>query len=191
VNDLPILFSALMVQAIRADRKLQTRRLAERWVENAYGCRWEPSLWQRVKPGDRLWVRETWKPHSTYAGMKPRDIPKTNVFFRADDAYAPSNTPWVPPIHMPRWASRLTLTVTDVRVQKLREITEEDAEAEGVGASGWDPGLPEDQRWRHPVCGAAENFAALWNSIHGPGAWDANPAVVALTFTVAKRNIDA
>lgn len=98
-----------------------------------------------------------------------------------------------PSIHMPRWASRLTLTVTDVRVERLQDISEADAIAEGCPVSTM-PGTIG-----HPLCPVGFNemgtpiywFRELWNSINGPDAWDANPWVVALTFDVARRNIDA
>ncbi len=72
---------------------------------------WKSKHCPRFRPGDRLWVRETWKPFSIYAERAPRDIPPSKVFYRADDSYAQSNTRWFPSIHMPRWASRLTLIV--------------------------------------------------------------------------------
>ena len=133
-------------------------------------------------PGDRLWVREAvcW-----VSGWGWR--------YRADnDDLAEKRetgevSRWRPSIHMPRWASRLTLTVTDVRVQRLQDISEADAVAEGCDAvlaltikrpNGAHPGNPR------------ECYCDLWNSLHGPGAWDANPWVVALTFTVQRGNID-
>ena len=82
---------------------------------------------------------------------------------------------------MPRWASRLTLTVTATKIERLQEISEDDARAEGVEAT---------QFWReeHPpsIC-----FSVLWNSLHGAGAWDTNPSLVCLSFDVAKANIGA
>jgi uncharacterized protein YhfF len=91
-----------------------------------------------------------------------------------------------PSIHMPRWASRLTLTVTEVRVQRLQEISEEDARDEGAGLL-----LHEHEYWDgDPDC-YRKLFRVLWTAIHGPAAWDANPEVVALSFTVERRNIDA
>ncbi|MCH2238771.1 MULTISPECIES: hypothetical protein [Sphingomonadales] len=98
-------------------------------------------------------------------------------------------------IHMPRWASRLTLTVTDVRVERLQDISRDDAIAEGLThkAGVIEPDwwmLPEplhQGRWLSPV--AAYRF--LWNEINGPGAWDANPWVVAVSFEVRKGKIDA
>jgi hypothetical protein len=92
---------------------------------------------------------------------------------------------------MPRWASRLTLTVTDVRVQRVQEISEADAVAEGVesDSDGWrDYQMPNTQ-----CCGTAlESFRTLWDSLNAPRGygWDANPFVAAYTFTVARQNID-
>ena len=111
------------------------------------------------------------------------------VRYRAtDELDVPSGTRWRPSIHMPRWASRLTLTVTDVRVQRLQEISEEDARAEGA--------YPCEGGWSYggsPLAGTTARgaFYCLWNSLHGPDAWSANPWVCALTFTVDRRNIDA
>ena len=85
---------------------------------------------------------------------------------------------WKSPIHMPRWASRLTLVVTDVRVQRLHSINEADAIREGVTLIEESLENPRDA------------FVLLWNSIHGPEAWALNPWVAALTFTVHRCNID-
>ena len=94
-----------------------------------------------------------------------------------------------PSIHMPRWASRLTLTVTEVGVQRLQDISEADAVAEGCecDVDGWrDYLFPSTQ-----CCGTArESYRTLWNSLHGPDAWDLNPWVAAYTFTVHRCNID-
>lgn len=85
-------------------------------------------------------------------------------------------------MHMPRWASRITLLVTEVRVQRLQEISEADAVAEG--------GDPVQARM-YPELGTCRHwFSDLWNSINGPDAWDANPWVAAYTFTVQRGNID-
>jgi len=95
-----------------------------------------------------------------------------------------------PSIHMPRWASRITLTVTDVRVQRLQDCSEADAKAEGIIGAGliWGLGVepPDPARAASPV----EAYARLWDIINGPEAWDANPWVVALTFAVHLCNID-
>ena len=221
--DRPILFSAPMILALLAGRKTQTRRLAERWVERGE-CRWVPSPWQRVQPGDRLWVREAVRAEelslppfkrratrtererlarTTILEFDPRDG-TDGVRYVADDVWLPiENTPeagdrWddlfhynhdrtgkkggaVPAIHMPRWASRITLTITDVRVQRLQEISETDAIAEGA-----EPVLVPPDGGSNPH---REGFRDLWERLHGRDAWDANPEVVALSFAVALHNI--
>lgn len=145
-------------------------------------------------PGDRLWVRETfWH----WMGSESR---KTAVY-KADGVWIDHGSGWTgkpkgeflnppkPAIHMPRWASRLTLTVTDVRVQRLQEISEEDAIAEGVTFERHHGG-PD----LHACDGirAVEAYWSLWNSLNAERGfgWDTNPWVVAVTFTVEHRNID-
>lgn len=138
---------------------------------------WRPLKGLPWRPGDRAWVRETWKTHSTFRNVPPRAMPRSIIFYAADERYAPSGAPWRPSIHMPRWASRITLEITDVRVQRLQDISEADAVAEGCpGEYGAVEGMVVIVR--SPI----EAFRDLWTSIHGPGAWDANPWVVALTF---------
>ena len=209
--DRGILFSAPMVLALLAGRKTQTRRLATvRWVDGASptftGWRAEhvgARSWQIVSTdvganvttahavGDRLWVREAWSGDHGVRNIRPSERPEFlqgPIWYWADGS--PAAGDWEKPrpsLHMPRWASRLTLTVTDVRVQRLQEITHEDAAAEGC------PGFYSPA---HPDQGVtdgqtpAEEFEALWNSLHGADAWAANHWVVAYTFTVEKRNID-
>jgi hypothetical protein len=177
--DRPIIFSAPMIRALLDGRKTQTRRLA--WRDPLAGgpgdgLEQRPSPWQRVQPGDRLWVREAWSPH-------PDGVMAHGAVYRLgheEEAKAgPGIERWRSPIHMPRWASRLTLTVTDVRVQRVHDMLLNDYEAEGVV----DRPMSTDEGIRA--------FSTLWDGLHGPGAWDANPHVVALTFTVEQRNIDA
>ncbi|MBX5154598.1 hypothetical protein HJB78_27175 [Rhizobium lentis] len=205
--DRPILFSGPMVRALLAGTKTQTRRtlkfqpapgisIIRKTIRpldgspyhsferrSVYG-NYAGELDIRIKRGDRLWVRESWKPHSTFDHLPPREMPESNVFYLADEKYSPSGSRGRPGIHMPRWASRLTLTVTDVRVERLQDITEEDARAEGCSVT-WSGDMSEGpSKW------ANENYADLWDDINGPGAWEANPWVVAYTFTVDKRNID-
>ena len=211
----PILFSAPMVRALLAGTKTQTRRAInpQPFIDELRNFHWngwnygqsvygEPhvqaiasplpqSRTNRVlcpfgKPGDRLWVRETWKPHSTFADRKPSGIPPSHVFYAADERYAPSNTPWVPSIHMPRWASRITLEITDVRVQRLQDISEEDAIAEGCTEKAAET-HQDDDRLREecgyfPPSSHEHAFRLLWESINGAASWDANPFVWALTF---------
>lgn len=149
----------------------------------------------RIKVGDRLWVRESGQLLREAYDHDPvarEDLWRDAGFCHAANgeiiaarAYDPPLREWIddcsrinrPSIHMPRWASRLTLTVTDVRVQRLTDISEEDARAEGV-----EPGFGGG-----PII---EDFFCLWNSIHGAFATDASPWVAAYTFTVERRNID-
>jgi hypothetical protein len=145
-------------------------------------------------PGDRLYVREAFS-------YETLDVDRNGFmppWYWADGNPTDGDfTRPKPSIHMPRWASRLTLTVTEVRVQRLQEISEEDAVAEGIEPfSGIDPdcnGYRDYYKfaapgyWLHPRA----SFGSLWNSLHGPDAWDQNPWVVAVSFTVERRNIDA
>jgi len=166
--------------------------------------------------GTRLWVREKFSglhrlesyPPSqwlaaqvdTYDGLEIEEA--APIWYWADGN--PKQGDWTrprPSIHMPRWASRLTLTVTDVRVQRLQEISGDDALAEGIcNADGrqlvncYGPECPTDNEKScnlHGCWGQREDFRDLWNSLHGPDAWEANPWVVALTFDVHHCNIDA
>lgn len=179
--DRPIIFSGSMVRALIDGRKTQTRRV----LKPPYGMleympdrTWRPICTKFFK-GDRLYVREAFCPRLGY----PAPIAKPH--YRADNDRPEWRGLWKPSIHMPRWASRLTLTVTDVRVQRLQEISAEDVEAEGACELACIPATEDDDAEARVI------FRDLWNSLHGPDAWDANPWVVALTFSVAQRNIDA
>jgi hypothetical protein len=111
--------------------------------------------------------------------------------------WEPGSSPcrWRPSIHMPRWASRITLTVTEVRVQRLQEITEADAVAEGAevarGIHGLDGGVMVKTDSPYVFATPGCWYRELWNSLHGPDAWDTNPWVGAYSFTVRQGNIDA
>ena len=150
-------------------------------------------------PSDRLWVRETWNCFSFSQdgdeAWPTQTIPTAEEYREIKDAayrvdvqpvYRESNRArdwfkdqkWRPGIHMPRWASRLTLIVTDVRVQRLQEINGPDAVAEGVRSRLPDNGI------------AQQEFFDLWNRLHGDGAVYLNPWVAAVTFTVHRVNID-
>ena len=199
MTDRPILFSAPMVRALLDGRKTMTRRVIKPQPRDPqmFGGDWFDMAVERSRAhddgetpitkytvGDRLWVREAWKPHSLYDHMKPRDIPATKVFYLADDGYSPSGSRGRPSMFMPRWASRLTLTVTGVKVERLRDISEKDARAEGVESRVPMGRVDLNYAWR-------QCFRELWLSINGPGSWEANPWVRAVSFTVERRNIDA
>lgn len=153
----------------------------------------------RYAVGDRLWVREHWRTYSTLDDHPPRDITGVRVWYEADEGYKPKSR-FRQGMHMPRWASRITLTVTDVRVQRLQEISEEDAKAEGItehptlgphrgpDATFWAAG---DGKTDHNArLTPASAYKALWEEINGEGSWDRNPWVAAYTFTVELANID-
>lgn len=212
MTDRPILFSAPMVRALIEGRKTQTRRVLK--VLNAGmldaaerdGGKCLLPL-ARFAVGDRLWVRESWlKPFAnTDTGSKAE---MAGYIYRADgpeylDLAAQKHqwgkeAKWKVSIHMPREASRLTLPVTEVRVQRLQDINLPDALNEGVTYSEElrafvVPGVAHPDR-AFPVLSrssAREMYAALWDVINGSGAWLANPWVVASTFAVEHRNIDA
>ena len=210
MTERPILFSALMVRALLAGNKTQTRRLMKpqpvnegqflgeriwRW-DYKRGCliaaneSHAQQSWLPQCPygtiGDRLWVREafyidlsgSWRDYE-------RDEVLENLYYRADGeccAQIPEcqcadvgKPRWSSPLHLPRWASRLTLQITDVRVQRLHELTSEDAIAEGVDCfGGFD--------YPDPVGG----FIEVWNKINGESAWERNDWVWALSFEVVK-----
>lgn len=207
MTDRPIIFSAEMIRALLAGRKTMTRRMlyAERKIGNGRADKatfyqsysppfpwnaltyWTLSGWHKAQPGDRLWVRENWKPHSLYQGWKPRDVPQSKVFYMADNGYAPSNGPWVPCIHMPRWASRLTLEVVTVKIERLNDISEDDAAAEGALVYEG----PVDRNFVACTPSRRMGFAAIWLKLNGPQSLQDNPWVVALTFKVHTSNIDA
>ena len=193
MTDRPLIFSAPMVRALLDGRKTQTRRV----LKPPYGTleylptgTWEP-ICTKVFRGDRLYVREA---HALVGTVDPQW-----VLYRADgyesecarhgfDRPYPPEPRWRPSIHMPRWASRLTLVVTDVRVQRLQEISEADAVAEGVTGRAYQA---RDGSWiADPKASFAGGFGCLWNSLYGPDAWDANPWVAAISFDVHRCNID-
>lgn len=183
----PIIFSGPMVRALLEGRKTQTRRLATSPLRNC-------------AVGDLLYVRESHYVQS--AGYK--DCSGKLILFRATTPDAP--TTWTPSIHMPRWASRLTLQVTERRLQRLADITDADAIAEGIYSRQSELG----EVYSYDVPGevgagartsitvrpagyqkAHHAFIGLWERLHGSGSWVENREVVALTFTVHKANVDA
>lgn len=156
------------------------------------------------QPGDRLWVRETFYcdmlPFAD-GGPLPKDKPDwadDNLYYRADGtccqiipecSCAEVGKPkFRPSIHMPRWASRITLEVVSVRVERLSEITEADAIAEGIVHDHlWDRANSPSDRLTYVGCGetfatAVEAYQHLWGSINGPGSWEANPWVWVVEF---------
>ncbi|KAI93529.1 hypothetical protein T281_16090 [Rhodomicrobium udaipurense JA643] len=217
----PILFSAPMVRAILEGRKTQTRRIVKRQPAGAESVSqtlasdvapdkvgaWEfwagkpqtplsdPVFCPYGRPGDRLWVRETWADASSENGPVVLYRAGNDRRYLVDESYPvdydrfpiKSRDAWSrwaadveggsggyrPSIHMPRWASRISLEITDIRVERLQDINEEDARAEGVAP------------WRRPVAQSAPHFAAfadLWRGLNGPDSWAANPWVWVVAF---------
>lgn len=177
MKERPILFSGPMVRAILSGAKTQMRRIVKPQPD-VPGCDIRDSPYHK---GMRLWVREAWnflgtdmmrhgRTHSTQDGV---------VKYLADGERRTINTKWRnvevwmarkpqsrPSIHMPRWASRITLEITGVRVERLQAISEADAAAEGCDGKG-------------PL---SYHYAQLWESINGPGSWEANPWVWVVEF---------
>jgi hypothetical protein len=196
--DRGIIFSTPMVRALLEGRKTQTRRLvnakgrtadalfnsgfSDAYIMDPGNADWRArSVTHAV--GDRLYVRE-----SIHACPDP-------ICYRADMPGQYPDGPWRPSIHMPRWASRLTLLVTDVRVQRLQEISEADALAEGIvehEATMTDPAEYTIGIDSLLYSSAIEAYAALWDSLHtAPGTrWEDNPWIYAVTFDVRHGNID-
>ncbi len=122
------------------------------------------------RPADRLWVRETWATTHGFDTWSPREIPKeARIYYSATAGVGGLRCR--PSIFMPRWASRITLEITAVRVERLQSIGDADALAEGCTADDM----------RHGDC-LAGVYARLWQSINGPGSWDANPWVWVVEF---------
>ncbi len=168
----PILFSTPMVMAL--DRKTQTRRTSPGWG--------------KLKPGDRLWVREQFAKYQTVNYVRRPDGRSFSAFsdgiaaYRADghdsiadlkdhirlmsdyslEAVEVYRDRWLPSIHMPKWACRTILEVEDIRAERLQDITESDARAEGVSS--------------------VAEFRELWESLHGLGAWELNPELWVILF---------
>lgn len=153
-----------------------------------------PTIWQKVRPGGRLWVRETWSDH--WATLST----ETHCEYKATaSGLRKSWKVWRPSIHMSRWASRITLEVTATKLEGLQDISEEDAQAEGFSDGrlddGFGPrpfsdtGLTIESPGTLVSAGGA--FQMAWAKLHPD--WDgySSPEVVALTFTVHHQNIDS
>lgn len=200
-----------MVRALLDGRKTQTRRLLPN--PDYYGCptgdcphsrqdecnqamRANTAADLRFAVGDRLWVKETWRAGQSWDGTKPKLIqPRVPVDYVATPREGGPDGKTRVSIFMPRWASRLTLLVTEVRVERLNDCTEADALAEGVRPLGFSDGpnhfTVAVEGWSISAPTAVETYRLLWNWINGAGAWEANPWIVAVTFSVEQRSIDA
>ncbi|TPK14123.1 hypothetical protein [Mesorhizobium sp. B2-5-11] len=210
MTDRPILFSAPMVRALLAGTKTQTRRVATettlphlRRVGDFHLSTGAGLLTMNhyfripYAVGDRLYVREAWKTHAAYDDISPAAMGGDEaILYVADGAHQTWGYPAIAKLgrfrqgmHMPRWASRLTLMVTDVRVQRLQDISEADAVAEGVQSVDGLFHIDHDHHAASPIT----SYCGLWDSLnHDRGlGWDTNPWVVAVSFSVEHRDIDA
>lgn len=225
MKERPMIFNAEMVRALLSGRKTQTRRIIkpqpEATLSGSLSGKWlsrplNGLLLPKIEDiaihcpfgavGDRIWVRESFYEHGHYegGGYDPEDsyfVSEKQVLYPADGVKRPSQRErddfWLsrPSIHMPRWASRILLEITGVRVERLNAISPEDAESEGLERTnftgfGDEPGLPSypepdvyfdplKKQWKeYPP----EAFAGLWEYIYGEGSWQANPWVWVIAF---------
>nr|DAG81830.1 MAG TPA: YqfB-like protein [Caudoviricetes sp.] len=146
--------------------------------------------------GDRIWVRETFQGPlvseellEEYRAYPEKFENPEYCEYSADGGPRPEYCDlddnlrhgWRPSIHMPRWASRITLEITGVRVERLNDISQEDAQAEGMELTGWRPTYSDPDSGGE-VWTPYDNFAQLWESIYGEESWQANPWVWAISF---------
>ncbi|MBD0915370.1 hypothetical protein HA447_18035 [Klebsiella pneumoniae] len=174
------------------------------WSEDAeHACDfWHPCPFGAV--GDRIWVREAYRFPASLDDVSPTGVGEMAVATGYRKPWAPTfyeftgtfsdgwkgfeTPPKVsdagklrPSIHMPRWASRILLEITDVRVERLNAISQEDAQAEGMELTGWRPTYSDPDSGGE-VWTPYDNFAQLWESIYGDGSWQANPWVWVIEF---------
>ena len=205
MKERPILFSGEMVRAILDDRKTMTRRVVKPPFEihaNGFITRRRgnerlcPYACPYGKPGDRLWVRETWTYDNkeyvqTYKDEPWRgmpDIGTAEVYYRATERTPDAFPRWRPSIFMPRWASRITLEIANVRVERLNDISEEDAKREGV-ESNFDEGVVYYGPLNKGHADARIAFSWLWDSINAKRgySWKSNPWVWVVEFERIKE----
>jgi hypothetical protein len=244
MTERPILFKGEMVRAILDGRKTQTRRVMKvqpypdsivtvehyhptvidrhgdmqpgpeifgaHWDDGEYGCRSPYGA-----PGDMLWVREAWRAWSQYDDWPPSRLPPGVDVQYIADASAPWSSRYRSPRYMPRWASRITLRITDIRVERLQDISEDNARTEGCEArpfpGPWWQGyrdLGDGQLFHQQAVGetppewmiepkkmpatpwldrsARDGFRSIWMGLYGPDAWDENPWVWVIEFERVK-----
>ena len=169
MKERPILFNGEMVRAILAGQKAQTRRIPSKTQQqHALFCPYG-------HPGDRLWVRERWAADMSFDDLPPRMLPPRGMPIYYHATAQCMDYKWRRSVHMPRWATRITLEITDVHVERVQDIHEEDAIAEGI-----------DPRKLSYLSGerAVTKFSVLWNSLYAADGfgWDVNPWVWVVTF---------
>lgn len=205
MKERPILFSGSMVRAILAGTKTQTRRALPtmetlgrieypgkrdwrgisrvNWLDTAEGMAAAVRECPHGTVGTKLWVRETWAVPHRYDGHGPSNIPVLGVRTHYAATEERGGLRWRPSIHMPRWASRITLEITGVRVERLHDISEADAMAEGVNVHPDHHGKP-----RTSIYSPVQAYRDLWESINGQGSWAVNPWVWVISFHRLEAN---
>jgi hypothetical protein len=198
MKERPILFSAPMVRALLAGTKTQTRRVAKfnyaGRLEKA-GKQWhrdDPNAVNACpygQPGDRLWCKETWRTTRGLDHCKPTGLGFGAAIRYEGDQWRPGfglvdPGKLRPSLFMRRWMSRITLEITEIRVERLQSISEADAEAEGVTPASRDHtaaavayifGAKEFQAHKSA-------YATLWEQLNGAGSWALNPWVWVVSF---------
>ncbi|MFK1057241.1 hypothetical protein ACIU0Q_10560 [Pseudomonas aeruginosa] len=201
MKERPILFTGPMVRAILEGRKTVTRRAVKDTGfyaidatihGNEVALREREALSTRCpfgQPDDRLWVREAWAADAQVDAIAPRDLSQGEpIWYPADFSVRQTGCSMIskgrgrPSIHMPRWASRILLEITAVRIERLQDISEEQALAEGVRGEPCDharQACADIGCWGDTAKGA---FGFLWESLNGEGSWAANPWVWVVEF---------
>ncbi len=191
----PILFKSEMIRAILDGRKTQTRRVIKVEWSRCLDLE-EPEDLQKAidqcpygKSGDFLWVRETWATGKGNDFAKPSELPRGSIIFYKDgeSKFEPPNWKdpergkWRPSIFMPRWACRIILKITEIKVERVQQITYEDIRAEGITDRMAHEATKTERAW--PDAHAAA-FANLWDSINAKRgySWESNPWVWVITF---------
>lgn len=197
LKERPILFSGEMVRAILEGHKTQTRRVIRK--KKAHGGvlpYYKPTvdLTQFItidddcpygQLGDLLWVREKFTLECPYGHTDECDNPDHVIYWATESQVVRESitTRWRASIHMPRWASRITLEVNDIRAERVQDITEVDAIAEGIGKNH--PYAIPTEIAKHPhMTYLTQQFAQLWNSINAKRGfgWEINPWVWVIGF---------
>jgi hypothetical protein len=195
-----------MVRAVLNGDKTQTRRIVKDQADMefdvndpTYGPYWRSYATEadgedaRVRcpygnPGDRLWIRETWRVSSAHDDLPPSQLPSGLSVEYLADGPGMLDGKTRPSIHLPRWASRITLEVTGIRVQRLQDFSDADAQAEGIAELPLQAGQPGAWWSAYPTLPAlhgrtpVDAFRLLWECIYGQGSWSDNPMVWVISF---------